>query len=127
MTTAKPIFAAFDKGQIPTIACFNNAKTPLGVDLDALITAMHAYINVNGIAMSVFVYPSYSEVFRKPGSSQFAHMNKVKKPFQILSGGYQILFKNGKWTQVTGSAVKKKQFAKEDRRGHRSESRGHKL
>jgi hypothetical protein len=236
MTTAKPILAAFDKGQVPTIACFNNAKTPLGVDLDALINAMQAYVtlhvapiwgtpaklikskdfvkgawamvflddadepgalayhdltpdgwplskifvkttlengdlvsvsashelvemlvdpainmmttgpdaklmyayesadpvealtfNVNGIAMSDFVYPSYFEVFRKPGSSQFDHMNKVKKPFQILSGGYQILFKNGKWTQVTGSAVKKKQFAKEDRRGHRSESRGHKL
>lgn len=82
---------------------------------------------VKGIAMSDFVYPAYFEVFRKAGSSQFDHLNKVKKPFQILSGGYQIIFKNGKWTQVFGSASKKKSFAREDRRGHRSKTRGKKL
>jgi hypothetical protein len=43
--------------------------------------------------------------------------------FQIRSGGYQIILKNGKWSQVTGSASKAKRFAKEDRRGHRSEQR----
>ena len=53
----------------------------------------------------------------------FDHMKKVKRPFQILSGGYQIIFKGGKWTQVFGSETKKKRFAKEDRRGHRSELR----
>lgn len=78
---------------------------------------------VNGIAMSDFVYPSYFEVFHKPGSVQFDHLNKVNKPFQILSGGYQIIFKNGKWSQVFGSAAKKARFAKEDRRQHRSEQR----
>jgi hypothetical protein len=82
---------------------------------------------VDGMKMSDFVYPSYFEVFRKPRSVRFDHMKKVIKPFQILSGGYQIIFKNGKWTQVYGSVGKKKAFAKEDRRGHRSESRGHKL
>ncbi len=236
MTNAKPTFGAFDKGQLPTIACFNQATTPLGVDLDALIAAMQAYVTehvapvwgtpaklikstdfvkdawamvfldnadqpgalayhdltpdgfplskvfvrttiqnndlvsvsashelvemlvdpainmmttgpdlklvyayesadpvealsfaVKGIAMSDFVYPSYFEVFRKAGSTRFDHLNKVKKPFEILSGGYQIIFKNGKWTQVTGSAAKKRRFAMEDRRGHRSESRGKKL
>ena len=50
-------------------------------------------------------------------------MDKVTKPFQILSGGYQIIFKNGKWSQVFGSEAKKKSFAHEDRRGHRSEQR----
>lgn len=50
-------------------------------------------------------------------------MGKVNKPFQILSGGYQIILKNGKWTQVFGSEAKKKRFQKEDRRGHRSETR----
>ena len=236
MTTAKPIFGAFDKGQVPTIACFNNATTPLGVDFDALIAAMQTYVDkyvvpvwatpaklikstdfvpgtwamvfldnadqpgalayhdltpdgwplskvfvkttldnndlvsvsashelvemlvdpainmmttgpdpkliyayesadpvealsfeVDGIAMSDFVYPSYFEVFRKPGSTVFDYLNKVSKPFEILAGGYQIIFKNGAWTQVTGSATKKKLFAKEDRREHRSESRGTKL
>ena len=35
----KPIFSAFNQGIIPTIACFNQAATPLGVNLDALIAA----------------------------------------------------------------------------------------
>ncbi len=78
---------------------------------------------VNGIAMSDFVYPAYFEAFHKPGSVQFDRLKKVKKPFQILSGGYQIIFKNGKWTQIFGSVSKKKRFALEDRRGHRSELR----
>lgn len=78
---------------------------------------------VIGIPMSDFVYPAYFEVFHKPGSVKFDQLNKVTKPFQILSGGYQIIFKNGKWTQVYGSVTKKKKFALEDRRGHRSEIR----
>jgi hypothetical protein len=78
---------------------------------------------VNGIPMSDFVYPSYFEDFHKTGSVKFDQMNKLKRPFQILSGGYQIVFKNGKWSQVFASAAKKKRFAKEDRRGHRSEIR----
>ena len=59
---------------------------------------------VNGIPMTDFVFPAYFEAFRKAGSVQFDQMKKVKKPFQILAGGYQIIFKNGKWTQVYGSA-----------------------
>lgn len=78
---------------------------------------------VNGIAMSNFVYPAYFEAFHKPGSVKFDQLGKVKKPFEILSGGYQIIFKNGKWSQVHGSRQKAKAFAKEDRRGHRSEQR----
>jgi len=236
MPTLKPVLGAFDKGQIPTIACFNQATEPLGVDLDDLIKAMQAYVDqhvvpvwstpanlvkstdfipgawamvflddadqpgalayhdltpdgwplskvfvrttiqngdkvsvsashelvemlvdpainmmttgpnlktiyayesadpveqltfdVNGIPMSDFVYPSYFEVFRKAGSTQFDRLDEVNKPFQILSGGYQIIFKNGKWSQIFGSESKTKRFKKEDRRGHRSESRGHEL
>src|SRR5664279_140673 len=227
-----PTFAAFNQGELPTIACFNKATTPLGVDFDALINAMQAYVDnyvapvwgtpaklvkttgfvpghwamvflddadqpgalayhdltpdglpeskvfvkttlknhdlvsvsashelvemlvdpainlmttgpdpklvyayesadpveqlsypVRGIAMTDFVYPSYFEAFHKPGSVQFDRLRKVSKPFQILAGGYQIIFKNGKWTQVFGTAAKKKRFMKEDRRGHRSEQR----
>jgi hypothetical protein len=73
--------------------------------------------------MSDFVYPSYFEDFHKAGAVRFDQLNKVNKPFQILAGGYQIIFKNGKWSQVFGSAAKKKRFAREDRRGHRSEQR----
>ena len=79
--------------------------------------------DVNGIPMSDFVYPAYFEVFRKAGSVKFDHLSKVKRPFQILSGGYQIIFKSGKWGQILGSATKEKSFAREDRRGHRSEVR----
>jgi hypothetical protein len=78
---------------------------------------------VNGIPMTDFVYPAYFEAFHKPGSVQFDRMKKVKRPFQILSGGYQIISTNGEWSQVFGSEAKKKEFAKKDRRGHRSEQR----
>jgi len=234
MDATGPTFGAFNQGEVPTIACFNKAKTPLGVDLNALIAAMQAFVDqhvapvwgtpaklvkstgfvknawavvfldnadqpgalayhdltpdglpiskvfvkttldnhdlvsvsashelvemlvdpainlmttgpdpktiyayesadpvealsfpVNGIPMTDFVYPSYFETFHKPNSVQFDQMKKVTRPFQILSGGYQIIFKNGKWTQIYGSAAKKKAFAKEDRRGHRSEERKH--
>ncbi len=235
--SGKSVLGAFNQGAVPTIACFNKAKTALGVDLDALIAAMQAYINnnvapiwgtpatlvkttdfqpgawamvfldtadapnalayhdltpdglpeakvfvkttldnndlvsvsashelvemlvdpainmmttgpdqttiyayesadpvealsfpVNGIQMSDFVYPSYFEDFHQPGSVHFDQMNQVNAPFQILAGGYQIIFKDGQWSQVFGSEEKKKAFAREDRRGHRSEQRvEHKL
>jgi len=78
---------------------------------------------VNGIPMSDFVYPSYFEGFRKAKSTRFDYMRAITKPFQILAGGYQIIFQNGEWSQVFGSKAKAKQFAEEDRRGHRSETR----
>jgi hypothetical protein len=232
--STKPIFSAFNQGQIPTIACFNQATTDLGVDLDALIAAMQAYIvnfvapvwgtpatlvqttdfqpgawamiflddadqagalayhdltpdgfpqakvfvkttldnndlvsvssshelvemlvdpainmmttgpdqnafyayesadpveglsfSVNDIPMSDFVYPSFFENFRQPNSVQFDQMNQVTAPFQILQGGYQIVFKDGQWNQnfAPGDQAKRKAFAREDRRQHRSEQR----
>jgi hypothetical protein len=234
MKSAKITFGAFNQGIILTIACFNNAKTPLGVDLGSLIAGMQEYVNtyvapvwgtpaklvkttgfqsgawavvflddadqpgalayhdltpeglpiskvfvkttlenndlvsvsashelvemlvdpainmmttgpdpkatyayesadpveessfpVSGIQMSDFVYPAYFEIFRKPKSVQFDQMKLVTKPFQILKGGYQIVMKNGKETQIFGSKAKEKRFKKEDRRGHRSEARRH--
>jgi hypothetical protein len=232
MANRKPLFGAFNQGMTPTIACFNNASVPMGVDFDALIAAMQVYVDkhvapvwgtpakliksqgyvknawamvflddadqegalayhdltpdgmpqakvfvkttlkngdkvsvsashelvemlvdpainlmttgpdakavyayesadpvealtfkVQRIPMSNFVYPSYFEDFHPPGSVRFDHLKKVKHPFQVLSGGYQIIFKNGKWSQTFGSLAKKKHFAREDRRGHRSEQR----
>ncbi len=79
---------------------------------------------VQGIPMTDFVYPSYFEAFRKAGSTKFDYVGKVKRPFQILSGGYQIILKNGKWSQIYGSKAKEKLFKLEDRRGHRSTYRG---
>ena len=232
MSNNKPVFGAFNQGLTPTIACFNRAVTPLGVNLDALIAAMQAYVdkhvapvwgtpakltkttgfvpnqwamvflddadapgalayhdltpdglplskvfvrttinngdlvsvsashelvemlvdpainlmttgpdpkatyayegadpvealsfNVNGIPMSDFIYPSYFEIFRKSNSVPFDHLKKVSKPFQILAGGYQIVMKNGNWTQVFGSPAKARDFEKEDRGDHRSKVR----
>jgi hypothetical protein len=232
----KPISAAFDQGEVPTIACFNQATIDPGVDFNKLIAAMQAYVDrhvapvwgtpakllktkgfvknawamvllddadqpgalachdltpdgfplakvfvrttlanhdlvsvsashelvemlvdpainlmstgpdagtmyayesadavealsfeVNGIPMSDFAYPSYFEVFRKRGSTRFDHLNKVKKPFEILPDGYQIVFKDGAWTEIFGSRTRARRFAREDRRGHRSESRGRPL
>ena len=226
------IRAAFNQGQVPTIACFNKARVPLGVDLGKLESVMQTFVDVyfapvwgtpaklvkttgfvknnwavvflndadqadalayheltpdgfpiskvfvrtinragdsvsvsashelaemlvdpainlmttgpdpktvyayetadpvealsfkvSGISMTDFVYPSYFEGFRKPGSTKFDQLNKVKRPFQILSGGYQIIFKNGKWSQVFGSRAKKRAFKREDRDQHRSEIR----
>jgi hypothetical protein len=232
MKSSGPMRAAFNQGEKPTIACFNKATTPLGVDLDALISAMQAFVDlhvapvwgtpatlvksagyvkgqwamvfldnadqpgalayhdltpdglpqakvfvettlqnndlvsvsashelvemlvdpainllttgpdptiiyayesadpveqlsfpVSTIEMTDFVYPAYFEAFHRARSVQFDHLGKVTRPFQILAGGYQIIFKKGKWTQVFGSERKKRQFAKEDRRGHRSSQR----
>jgi hypothetical protein len=234
MKRSGPKFAAFDQGQIPQIAVFNQAKTPLGLNLDALVAALQKFVtdyvvpvwgtparlvkttdfkkgawgvvfldtadqanalayhdltpdgfplskvfvktiaegkaslsvatshelvemlvdpainmlttgpdtkaayayeaadpveddslafSVNGFKMTDFIYPSYFEIFRKPGSTKFDYRGKVGRPFQVLSGGYQIVFKNGKWSQVTASAVKSRALKGEDRRQHRSEIR----
>ncbi len=78
---------------------------------------------VNSVYMSDFVYPAYFEKFHKPSSVKFDHMNNVKRPFQILAGGYQSIFRNGRWSNLFATKAKQESFAKEDRRGHRSEMR----
>ena len=230
----RPIFAAFDQGQIPDIAVFNQATTPLGLDLDKLIAALQKFVTdyvapvwgtparlvrasgfrkdawafvfldtadqanalayheltpdgfplskvfvktiadarasltvaashelvemlvdpainllslgpdpkaayayesadpveddslgfkVNGMLMTDFVYPSYFESFRKPNSTRFDYRGKVTRPFQILPGGYQLVFKNGEWSQLTATKAKARALREEDRRQHRSEIR----
>src|SRR5438876_3150459 len=234
MRAGRMVRAVFDRGQIPTIACFNKATVPLGVDLHALIATLQKFVNqcivpvwgtpatlvestgfingawalvfldnadvanalayhdltpdgfpvsrvfvktilddkqsvsvatshelvemlvdpainlsssgpdaktlyayeaadpveevsftLDGIRMTDFVYPSYFEVFRKPGSDQFDYVKKVNRPFQILPGGYQIIFRNGRWSQIYGSGAKARRFRRENRAEHRSEYRGH--
>lgn len=78
------------------------------------------FFKVSGFDMSNFVYPAYFETFHKSGSVKFDQMGLVKRPFQILRMGYQIIFKNGAWSNVFGSVAKKAAFLDEDRRGHRS-------
>jgi hypothetical protein len=78
---------------------------------------------VNGIAMSNFVHPSWFEPFKHLAGTKYDHLGKLKAPYSMTKGGYMIIMKNGKVSQKFGSAAKEKRFAKEDRRGHRSEYR----
>jgi hypothetical protein len=78
---------------------------------------------VDGIQMSNFVHPSWFEPFKHPPGTKFDHLGLLKKPFSMTKGGYVIIKKKGKVTDVFGSKAKEKRFAKENRLGHRSEYR----
>jgi hypothetical protein len=78
---------------------------------------------VDGIAMSNFVHPAWFEPFKHPPGTKFDHLGLLKKPFSMTKGGYMIVKTKGKVSQVYASKAKEKRFAKEDRRGHRSEFR----
>lgn len=78
---------------------------------------------VDGIQMSNFVHPSWFEPFKHPVGTKYDHLGLLTKPFSMTKGGYMIVKKKGKVTEVFGSKAKEKRFAKEDRRGHRSEYR----
>jgi hypothetical protein len=78
---------------------------------------------LNGMPVSDFVYPAYFEPFHESGSVAFDHLHAVRSPFQILTGGHQNVFLEGRWTQRFGSAERAQAFVREDRRGDRSERR----
>ncbi|TMH39895.1 MAG: hypothetical protein E6H54_20160, partial [Betaproteobacteria bacterium] len=44
MRKTRPVFGAFDQGQIPDIAVFSQATTPLGLDLDKLVAALQKFV-----------------------------------------------------------------------------------
>jgi hypothetical protein len=73
--------------------------------------------------MSNFVHPSWFEPFKHPRGTKFDHLGLLTKPFSMTKGGYVIVKKKGKVTEVFGSKAKEKRFAREDRVGHRSEYR----
>ncbi|MBK3666578.1 hypothetical protein JJE66_35890 [Bradyrhizobium diazoefficiens] len=79
---------------------------------------------VSGFPMSNFVYPSWFEPFKHPRGTKFDHKGTLKEPFSMTEGGYVIKKVNGrKVIRAFGSPAKRRRFAKEDRRGHRSEFR----
>lgn len=78
---------------------------------------------VDGIWMSNFLYPAWFEMFEHPTGTKFDHLGLLKKPFEIRNTGYVTIMRRGKVKDVFGSPRKKKRFAREDRRGHRSEYR----
>jgi hypothetical protein len=78
---------------------------------------------VRGIPMSDFVYPAYFELFRKPSSAKFDHMNKIRRPFEILRMGYAQVREGCEPFELMGSKAKETKFKNEDRADHRSEYR----
>jgi hypothetical protein len=79
--------------------------------------------DVDGIAMSNFVHPSWFEPFKHPPGTKFDHLGLLKKPFSMTKGGYVITKVNGKVSDVFGSKAKEQRFLRENRWGHRSEYR----
>jgi hypothetical protein len=78
---------------------------------------------VDGIQMSNFVHPTWFEPFKHPPGTKYDQLGLLKSPFSMTKGGYVIIKKKGKVTEVFASAAKKKRFAREDRHDHRSEYR----
>ncbi|MCP3474111.1 hypothetical protein NLM33_27740 [Bradyrhizobium sp. CCGUVB1N3] len=80
--------------------------------------------SIDGIEVSDFVHPAFFESFHKPGSVQFDHLKKVKRPFQTLKNGYQIVSDGKSVDEVHGSRAKERHFRNvEVRTMHRSEYR----
>jgi hypothetical protein len=77
---------------------------------------------IDRLAMSDFVYPAYFDAHRKPKSAQFDHLNRITRPFELLKGGYARVRNGEEPETILGSAPKRRHFAQEDRRLHRTES-----
>ena len=59
---------------------------------------------ISGTLVSDFVYPAWFESFRKKGSTQFDYGKRIKKPFELLKGGYIGVYdvkSGGGWHQIT--------------------------
>ncbi len=78
---------------------------------------------IDGIKMSNFLHPSWFEPFKHPSGTKFDHLGLLTKPFSMTKGGYVILKKKGKVSEVFASKAKERRFAQENRLGHRSEYR----
>jgi hypothetical protein len=79
---------------------------------------------IDGVAVSDFVYPSFFEPWRKPRSARFDHLEKVSSPLQTLQRGYQIVSNGRSVREIFGSAPKEMHFrTQEVRTLHRSEYR----
>jgi hypothetical protein len=80
--------------------------------------------DIDGIAVSDFIYPSFFEPWHKPGSVQFDHLKRVTRPYQTLPKGYQIVSNGKSSREIFGSREKELHFrTAENRTMHRSEYR----
>ncbi len=78
---------------------------------------------IGNAPVSNFVTPEWFENHTHPSGTKFDYLGLTKKAFQLLSGGYMPVIKNGQWTEIFGSTEKQVRFALETRNGHRSEIR----
>jgi hypothetical protein len=79
--------------------------------------------DIDGFAMTDFVYPAWYETFHKPNTAIFDHCELCHRPFQILKDGYASIYRRGRWRDHCGSRAKRSRFARENRDGHRTEQR----
>jgi hypothetical protein len=79
---------------------------------------------IDGIAVSDFVYPSFFESWHAPNSVQFDYLKRVTQPYQTLPKGYQIVSDGKSAREIFGSREKEQHFRTvENRTMHRSEYR----
>jgi hypothetical protein len=65
---------------------------------------------IQGVAVSNFVYPAWFEGFRKPNSTKFDHLDGCTEAFELRPGGYMPVYRNGQWTQIFGSKQAETRF-----------------
>jgi hypothetical protein len=79
---------------------------------------------IDGVALSDFLYPSFFESWHRPQSARFDYLGKVSRPFQTLHNGYQVVSDGRSTREIFGSRPKEQNFREvEVRRLHRSEYR----
>lgn len=101
--------------------CNSWAMNTAGVlyTLECCDAVEEASFKIAGFDMSDFCLPAW---FGEPGM-QFSYCKTVTAAFAVASGGYSTTLQAGNMQQTFGSAEKAARFAREDRRGHRSEYR----
>jgi hypothetical protein len=58
---------------------------------------------IDGVAVSDFVYPSFFEPWHPPHSTQFDYLQRVTQPYQTLPKGYQIVSDGKSAKEIFGS------------------------
>lgn len=100
--------------------CVWNEKQNCFYALEPGDPVQRSNFKVNDIEMSSFVFPSWFEESRKPGSCRFDYLGECRRPFQITKGGYMPVWRPGTgWGQVFGSKSAEAHFkaSSEGRRG----------
>ncbi len=80
---------------------------------------------IDGTLVSDFVHPAWFEDFRSPGSTRFDQCGRMRRPFELLQGGYVAVFDFGAgigWQQMTDQDAPRR-FERRPRVGSRGERR----